>query len=253
MPTGAPALSVIVPVYREAASLEALCDRMHAALLGAGFDFELLAVCDASPDDSWARLCDLARSRPWLTGIRLPRNVGQHRAIFTGMQLARGSRLAVLDADLQDPPELLPSMLARLDQLGVDAVLARHPGRYQSALRMMSSRLFKRLRAWLSGGPPGAGLHFVMRREVLPRLSAFVAPTPFLVSMLAMSGAQCAAIDVSRHVRSTGRSAYSEWRRLSVALRELSWIILWRVVPPLRRYGKPRVSVVAETTQPLCR
>lgn len=231
----APDLSVITPVFRNAASLEALCDEIEATLRAAGLRYELIAVCDASPDDSWDVLRTLSTTRPWLKGVLLARNQGQHRAIWQGLLLASGSRLAVLGADLQDPPAALPALLAELDRADADVVFARHVGAYQQAGRLVTSWGFKRLRARLAGVPDGSSLNLVMRREVLADLQDYYAPTPFLVSMLGLRRRRCVAVDVTRSSRPYGRSAYSSLGRLALASRELAWILLWKALPSLRR------------------
>ena len=140
-------LAIIVPVYRNAETLQELADRVRTSLTDSVRDYRLLFVVDASPDDSWARIQELSSIDHRVTGILLPRNVGQHRALLTGLASLRAEMYAILDADLQDPPEHLKAMLARARSHG-GSVFAGRIGAYQSWGRMLTSRVFKRLLGW---------------------------------------------------------------------------------------------------------
>ncbi|HEB90933.1 MAG TPA: glycosyltransferase, partial [Deltaproteobacteria bacterium] len=84
-----PSLSVVIPVYRSAPILGSLVDRLEESLRALAADFEVILVNDDSPDESWAVIESLGRTRPWLVGIDLKRNYGQHNALLCGIRLAR--------------------------------------------------------------------------------------------------------------------------------------------------------------------
>src|SRR3954447_2565389 len=106
-----PELSVVIPVYGCAGCLVTLHDRLHASLDEAVADWEVVYVDDASPDGSWETLEELALTDDRVRALRLSRNFGQHAAITAGLAESRGRWTAVMDCDLQDPPEALPKML----------------------------------------------------------------------------------------------------------------------------------------------
>ena len=111
VPTGSePFISVVVPVYGCAGCLEKLCSRLDHTLRGMASRYEIILVDDRSPDSSWAAITELARKLPFVRGVRLSRNYGQHLAITAGLEAAQGDLVAVMDCDLQDPPELLPDL-----------------------------------------------------------------------------------------------------------------------------------------------
>src|SRR5262249_10943585 len=112
------ALSIVVPVYRSAEILPKLIEETQAVLAGSSVagNFELLLVCDPSPDNSWSVIESLASRYPFVRGIHLRRNAGQHNATMAGLRFARGRRIVVMDDDLQHPPAAIPSMLAALDR-----------------------------------------------------------------------------------------------------------------------------------------
>jgi len=131
-----PEISVVVPVFRSAATLHELLDRVERALEGE--DFELIAVVDGSPDDSLAVLLEEVERRPRLVVIELARNFGQHAALCAGFAAARGAAACVLDADLQLAPEELPRLLAAWRD-GHDLACGRRIARRDGPLRRLSS------------------------------------------------------------------------------------------------------------------
>jgi glycosyltransferase involved in cell wall biosynthesis len=217
-------ISVVAPVYLNEATLEELHERLEAALRNR--EHELLFVVDGSPDRSGAVLGELAARNPRVSVLALPRNAGQQRAILAGLAAARGSAVVVMDADLQDPPEAIPAMLARLD--GAAAVFAGRRGSYESRGRLAMSRLFKRVNAVLCGVPPDAGAFVALRREAVDAVLGLQGPPPVLTSMIGVSGVSAVSIPVERSARTVGRSAYGAVARARAGLRGLGWGILWR-------------------------
>src|SRR5438445_9585573 len=119
---GRPELSVVVPSYGCLGCLEELCTRLERVLSKMGLSFEVVIVDDRSPDNSWPLTESLARRHPSVRGIRLSRNFGQHIAITAGLAGARGQYVVVMDCDLQDPPEGIPELFAKMKE-GYDLVL----------------------------------------------------------------------------------------------------------------------------------
>ena len=116
-------ISVVVPVYFNAASLPRLAERLRRIADSADFDLETLFVDDGSGDASWDAILAICREWPAARGVRLTRNFGSQMAISAGLAEATGEAAAVLSADLQEPPELLPEMVAAWRR-GATAVLA---------------------------------------------------------------------------------------------------------------------------------
>lgn len=145
-----PAVSVVSPVYGCQHCLEDLVDRIAMTLKPRKEAFEVILVDDASPDDSWVRIVELAQRRPWLQGIRLARNFGQHYAISAGLEHARGDVVVVMDCDLQDVPEEIPRLIDALGN-GVEAVFAQRSERQDNWLKRFGSWAFFRLLSWLTG------------------------------------------------------------------------------------------------------
>ncbi|MGH2951241.1 MAG: glycosyltransferase, partial [Solirubrobacterales bacterium] len=116
-------LSVVIPVYGCEDCLHALHARVRAALGEVTDDSEIVFVEDRSPDESWRALREIAAADSRVKLLRLSRNFGQHAAITAGLAAATGAWVVVMDCDLQDPPEEIPTLFAK-GQEGFDVVLA---------------------------------------------------------------------------------------------------------------------------------
>jgi glycosyltransferase involved in cell wall biosynthesis len=219
-------LSVVVPVYRNAATIRALHRRIVEVLEGEELAFEVLYVDDASPDDSPTVLAKLASLDRRASAIHLPENGGQNRAVLAGVAHARGPWIAVMDADLQDPPEAIPALLEAA-RAGHDAVFAGRRGEYESRGRLLTSRVFKRVIGRLSGVPSDAGLYVVFNRRTADALLAIGARSPYVVAMIGKTGARSTSVPVAREPRRDGSSAYTSRRRIAVGAAAL-WCALTR-------------------------
>ncbi len=141
-----PHLSVIIPVYNEQETLPALFARLYPALDALGVSYEVLFINDGSRDRSAALLKDQFLARPEVTRVILfTANHGQHLAIMAGFEYCRGERVVTLDADLQNPPEEIGTLLAAMDQ-GYDYVGSIRATREDSLWRHVASKLMNRLR-----------------------------------------------------------------------------------------------------------
>lgn len=228
-----PKVSIVVPVYRNADTLRELHRRLCRAMESLPLSYELLFVDDACPEGSLEVLRELAERDSQVAVLALERNVAQQRAVLIGLAHARGDYVVVMDADLQDPPEAIPDLLAKAHE-GFDAVFAGRRGHYESRSRLLSSRLFKGLLHLVSGVPADAGLFVAMNRRMVDRLLTYRGPHPFVVAMIGCTGLPVVSIPVARAQRLKGSSAYSFWGRLKVGSLALAWVPLWKWFPSLR-------------------
>ena len=223
-----PDLSVVVPVYRNADTLEELHRRLGRTLDHAGLGFEIVFVDDACPEGSRSVIERLASGDPRVTGIYLSENGGQQRAVLRGLSRARGEWAVVMDGDLQDPPEAIPDLL-QAGQPDALAVFAGRRGSYESSFRLLTSRLFKLTLHLLCGVPSDAGLFVALRRPAVDRLLALPRRCPFVVAMVGAARVPMVSIPVVRARRPSGGSAYGTWRRLKSAASAFAWLLLWRL------------------------
>jgi undecaprenyl-phosphate 4-deoxy-4-formamido-L-arabinose transferase len=141
-----PEISVVIPVYNEEAGLTKLFSRLYPALDALGLPYEVLFVNDGSRDRSAAILADQFRLRPDVTRVVLFNgNYGQHMAILAGFEATRGDIVITLDADLQNPPEEIGNLIAKIRE-GYDYVGSIRRERQDSAWRTYASRLMNRVR-----------------------------------------------------------------------------------------------------------
>jgi dolichol-phosphate mannosyltransferase/undecaprenyl-phosphate 4-deoxy-4-formamido-L-arabinose transferase len=220
-------VSVVLPVYRTGGALRELHRRLDA-VLGPRLR-ELVLVDDACPEGSGLVIAELADRDTRVRPITLARNRGQHRAVLAGLRATTGTWSLVMDADLQDPPEAIPPLLDRASAGGVDAVFAGRRGRYESPLRLLTSRLYKRLLGRLVGVPADAGTFVVLSRPLVDKLVEMGGPSPSLVAMIGCAGVVTTSVPVERAPRFEGRSAYSHAARLRSAVQALRWVAWWRL------------------------
>jgi undecaprenyl-phosphate 4-deoxy-4-formamido-L-arabinose transferase len=140
--TGLRTISVVVPVYNSSVVLPLLVKELEGVLPKCSVDFELILVNDASPDQSWQIITKLARERAWIHGINLMRNVGQHNAVLCGIRAAKYEIVTTMDDDLQNPPDEIPRLLAKLKE-GFDVVYGTPEQEQHGIFRDLASKITK--------------------------------------------------------------------------------------------------------------
>ncbi len=209
--TPAPYLSVIIPVYNEEENLEELGERLMAALTAWGRPFEIILVDDGSHDRSWELLQSLYQRYPQqIRALQFHRNFGQHQAIFAGFRAARGEVMVTLDADLQNPPEEIPRLVAKLEE-GYDTVGGWRENRHDSWARKLPSLMVNRLMSWVTGVKMrdyGCMLR-AYRREVIDSINQCQESSSFIPALANLYARRVAEIPVGHAERQRGQSKYS--------------------------------------------
>ncbi|HWQ46360.1 MAG TPA: glycosyltransferase [Longilinea sp.] len=223
-----PHVSVLTPVYRNADTLQELYQQIKHMMDRSNRTFELIFVCDASPDESWAVIQKIAQNDPCVAGMCLHQNAGQQCALLNGLFFAHAEAFITLDADLQDPPGAIPSLLDGLAQ-GYGAVFAGRRGYYQNGFRMLTSRLYKNTLHLLCGVPKDAGLYIAFNQAARSALLAYPPARTHLAAMLGCAGIKLKSIPVPRNLRPSGTSAYSNSMRLKAAWDGISWVLKWKL------------------------
>ncbi len=208
--TSHPVLSVVVPVFDEEENLDELYRRVTESLGASGESFEIVLVDDGSRDGSLSRMQALAAHDPRVVVVRLSRNFGHQVAVSAGVDAARGQAIILMDADLQDPPEVVPRMLA-LWREGFDVVYGRRtrrPG--ESWFKRVTAAAFYRLIRKLTSIdiPADVGDFRLMSRRVVDVLKQFRERNRFVRGMVAWIGFRQTAIDYERQVRAAGETKY---------------------------------------------
>ena len=205
-----PEISLIIPIYNEAANIDDLMGRCFSVLRGLGRTFEIVAVDDGSSDGSLELLLKHHEADKRLRIVRLLRNFGQTPAIYAGMAHSRGDIVVMLDADLQNPPEEVNKLLEKIEE-GYDVVQGWREDRRDSMFRTIPSRLLNRFVSWAVKSPVrdlGCGLK-AFRRETVQRMNLFQHKARYLPAEIFWLGVNIAEVKVRHEERRRGASKYN--------------------------------------------
>jgi dolichol-phosphate mannosyltransferase len=208
-------ISVVVPVYFNAATLPAMAGRLRAAARDADWDIEVLFVDDGSGDDSWAKISEIASAWREARGIRLTRNFGSQMAIVAGLQESTGDAAAVLSADLQEPPELLAE-LVRSWRGGATAVFAVRKSRPEPwPTRAASGLYYRALKRLAFEEMPAGGFDcFLVGRPAIDFLVSNREVHASLPGLLLWSGFPATLVPYDRVAREEGSSRWTFAKKL---------------------------------------
>ena len=220
------ALSIVVPCYNEEACLAELHRRLSAAAQEcAGASHEIVLVNDGSRDSTWGVMQALAASDPHLVAVNLSRNHGHQLALTAGLDLAVGERILIIDADLQDPPELLPAMMREMDLAGADVVYGLRRSREgETAFKRGTAKLFYRLlsKATDTEIPVDTGDFRLITRRALDVFLAMPEQARFIRGMVAWLGFRQVPLPYDRDERFAGTTNYPLRKMVRFALDALT-------------------------------
>ena len=216
-----PALSIVVPCYNEAACLPLLHARITDAARGAvGDDYEIVLVNDGSRDDSWGAMQQLAAADPRLVAINLSRNHGHQLALTAGLDLCGGAQILIIDADLQDPPELLADMRAAMTLQAADVVYAvRRKREGETLFKKATAALFYRVldRVTDTPIPLDTGDFRLMSRRALDAFLSLPEQARFIRGMVAWVGFRQVPFPYDRAERHAGETNYPIGKMIRLA------------------------------------
>ncbi len=218
-----PELSIVVPVYNSAEILPELYRRLCTVLEKEGISFEILFVEDKSPDDLRTVLRNLREKDERVKFLAFSRNFGHQTAVTAGLDAASGRAAVVMDDDLQDPPEVIPSFLEKWRQ-GYHVVYGIRRARKEPLWKRAAYHAFYRLLAGLATLPipPDAGDFCLYDRSVLQVLRAMPERTRYLRGMRVWAGFRHTGIEYDRPSRASGESTYSLGMLLDLATRGIT-------------------------------
>jgi glycosyltransferase involved in cell wall biosynthesis len=212
-------LSIVVPVYRSAPILPVLVETIQREMRAAHLldVFELLLVNDASPDNCWQVIQDLATQYSFVKGISLRRNFGQHNATMAGLNFASGEFIVIMDDDLQHPPQAVIRMIAALRE-GYDVCYTSYLNRQHAAWKKMGSRFNDWVATHLLGKPKGLYLSSfkAIRKEVVDEIVKYDGPYAYLDGLILDVTQAITKIDIEHQARQQGKGNYN--LRLSLSL-----------------------------------
>jgi glycosyltransferase involved in cell wall biosynthesis len=213
-------LSVVVPCHNESGNLETLHRRVAETCAALTSDFEVVLVDDGSTDATWQGIARLSAADAHVVGVKLSRNHGHQLALTAGLHVCRGRRILIIDADLQDPPELLPEMMRLMDE-GAEVVYGQRRKREgEGPLKKATAALFYRLIRWLSDVPipSDTGDFRLMSRRALDVLLSMPERSRFIRGMVSWIGFRQVPLLYDRAPRFAGRTNYNYPKMIRFAL-----------------------------------
>lgn len=215
-----PRLSVVVPFHNEADVIPTLLNRLMLVCRKLEMTTELLFVDDGSRDNSIALLLQARRRYPDIRVLQLSRNFGKEAAVTAGLANAKGDAVILMDADLQDPPELIPEMVAQWRK-GTDVVLMKRRSRAgESWLKRVTASLFYRLINRISDAPipVDTGDFRLMSRRTVDALNRLPERNRYLKGMFAWVGMPTVTLEFDRDPRAAGQTKWNYLKLLHLAM-----------------------------------
>lgn len=211
------ALSIVIPVYRSADCLEALVAAVGDALISLGGQYEVILVNDCSPDESWSVIEHLCRCHANVVGVDLRRNFGQDNALLTGIRLARGQYIAVMDDDLQHDPKDIPSLVCGLEA-GFDVVYGQFRRKRHQLWKKLGSWFAGKVAEWVLDEPRDIYLspYKVFRREVADLICNYHGAEPYIDGLLLQVTSRITQVPVEHRPRYCGKSTYTLWESIRI-------------------------------------
>jgi dolichol-phosphate mannosyltransferase len=205
-----PLHSVVVPVYNEEEGIHAFHERCSAAMGAVGDDYEIVYVDDGSQDGSWSRLIALADTDPRVHLVRFSRNFGHQTAISAGIEHASGDTVTVIDADLQDPPEVIAAFIERWRDGADIAYGVRTERKGEGWFKLVTARVFYRFMRMMSDVdmPLDAGDFRLLSRRAADSLVSMPESHRYVRGMVAWLGFDAVPVEYVRDARFAGETKY---------------------------------------------
>lgn len=214
-------VSIVVPLYNEQEGVEIFYMTLTRVLQGVtNYDFEIIFVDDGSTDQTLLKLKELIQRDPRVVALELSRNFGKEIAMTAGLDAASGCAAVPIDSDLQDPPELIVSLITEWEK-GFDVVLAQRADRSSdNVYKRKSAQLFYKIHNWISHIqiPVNVGDFRLLDRKVLEALKQLPEQHRFMKGLFSWVGYRTTSVYYQRQPRIAGRSKFSGWRLWNFAL-----------------------------------
>ncbi len=212
-------ISVIIPVFNEEKNLAVLHERLVDAVTSVTNNYEFIFVNDGSKDNSLTVIKDLAQKNPQIKYIDFSKNFGHQLAVFAGLEHAKGNVVVIIDADLQDPPELIKDLYAKMKQ-GYDVVYAKREERIgESWHKIMTAKLFYRFINSMSevSIPLDTGDYRIISKKINDIIVSMPERNKFLRGQIAWAGFNQTFVNYKRDERYAGKTNYSYGKMFSFA------------------------------------
>ncbi len=213
-------ISVVIPIYNEEKNIPLLFERLKNALETTAQPFELIYVNDGSKDQSISVIKGLAKGNYFVKYINFSRNFGHQIAVSAGLDLCKGTEVVIIDADGQDPPELIPELYKKLNE-GFEIVYAKRKSRKgESALKLLTARWFYKILAKLTSIdiPMDTGDFRIIHRKVVDQINKMPEKQKFLRGQMAWVGFRQTFVEYDRDERMSGDTGYTFRKMFRLAM-----------------------------------
>jgi len=228
-PNTAPVYSIVVPIYNESGNIEKLYARINEVMTSTGDTWEMICINDGSRDDSLEKLAALSVQDPRIKVINFARNFGHQTAVTAGMDYTRGQAVIVIDADLQDPPEVILELIAKWKE-GYQVVYAQRETRTgESAFKLLTAKIFYRLIYRIADIdiPLDTGDFRLMDRRVVDAVSFMREHNRFIRGMTSWVGFKQTGVKYQRAAREWGQTNYPLRKMLKLAWDAITGFSFW--------------------------
>jgi dolichol-phosphate mannosyltransferase len=215
-----PKISVIIPIYNESLNIGLLYARLTKVMQNLGTSYELIFVNDGSLDNSILLIKELATQHQEVKYIDLSRNFGHQIAVSAGLDKAEGENIVIIDADLQDPPELIQDLYAKMQE-GYEVVYAKRKARKgESFMKLITAKLFYRLLSSITSIsiPVDTGDFRMISRKVVVALRQMPETSKFLRGQISWIGYKQTFVEYAREERNAGKTGYTYKKMIKFAL-----------------------------------
>ncbi len=213
-------LSIVIPIFNEAEALPSLFSRLEKVITSINMSTEVILVDDGSTDSSWLQICNFSPRKFDLHCINLSRNFGKEAALTAGLQLVSGQAVIILDADCQDPPELIPQMIEAWNKGNEVVNMQRRTREGESWIKRKSSSLFYRILSSLSDTPipEKVGDFRLLSRRVVDEVNRLGERNRYMKGILSWPGFKPVTLEYDREARTSGASKWSYWQLFFLGL-----------------------------------
>jgi dolichol-phosphate mannosyltransferase len=212
-------ISIVIPAFNEESNLVHIYEKLKATLDRCGMSWELMFVDDGSADQTWPGILELCQTDARVRGVRLSRNFGHQAALLAGLSAARGDAVVSMDADMQHPPELIPTLIEKWRQGFSIVHTIRHDSTNLPLFKRITSRFYYRLFSYLSGVElnPGMADFRLLDRRVLDEILKFGEEGLFLRGIVQWVGFPATAVTYEAGTRHSGETKYTLRKMLRLA------------------------------------
>ena len=204
-------VSFVIPCYRSERTIEDVINEIEGAMdMLVLYSYEIILVNDASPDNTWEKICELVKEHDEIKGFNLAKNFGQHAAIMAGLNAAKGDIVVCLDDDGQTPADEVGKLLYQIEK-GADVAYARYASKKHNLFRNFGTAMNEWMAHVMLGKPKDLRVssYFAVRRFVVDEMIKYQSSYPYVIGLVLRTTKNIVNVDVTHRAREVGESGYT--------------------------------------------